>query len=40
MVDLIEMRKTDSFGETRLIRTYLAHQELKSEFVTIMIIET
>ena len=28
LVDRIEMRKTDCFGKTRLVRTCLAHHEL------------
>ncbi len=36
-LDLIEMRKTDCFGETRLV-LHLAHHELASKFVTIIFI--
>jgi len=35
-VDLIEIRKTDCFGETRLSCLYLAHQEL-SDFIIFII---
>ena len=39
LVDLLEMRKTDCFGERQdTSRTYLAHHELKSKCITIITI--
>ncbi len=38
LVDLLEMRKTDSFGETRLVPHVPAHHELESVFIIIIII--
>ncbi len=38
LVDLIEMRKTDCSGKTRLIRTYLAHHQLESVINMVIII--
>ena len=36
-VDLIEMRKTDSFGETRLVPHVPSSYELECEFIIIII---
>ena len=38
LVDLIEMRKTDCSGRQDLSRTYLAHHELQSVIISVIMI--